>query len=140
MLAKFDIALIEHIPPWTIVGTRPLCDALRLDRCAFNMWTYRSRGPTPVPATWLKGRSSGFFGWSLRRWLGDHRPPEDMVREALSQEMGPSVYEESDSVIWIYAAVRARATHTATMGVELTAEGRKAYESLAGDRAVLNAA
>lgn len=114
---------------WTIIGTRPLANALGLDRCAFNMRVYRNKGPLAVPREWLKGPSVGYFGWAVRQWLGDPRPLLVMLRDDLVTHVGEGFRDDPDDHLWMHAVATAEWTKTATEGVELTRKGRAAYQS-----------
>lgn len=114
---------------WTIIGTRPLSEALGLDRCALNMRVYRGKGPPPVPTYWLKGHRAGYFCWNVLQWLGDTRTIHQMLRDDLITHIGESYREDPDDHLWMHAVAAASYTETATAGVELSRKGWAEYRS-----------
>lgn len=114
---------------WTIIGTRPLANALGLDRCAFNMRVYRNKGPLAVSREWLKGTSVGYFGWAVRQWLRDPRTLLEMLRDDLVAHVGEGYREDPEDHLWMHAVAAASCTETTTAGVKLSRKGWAAYRS-----------
>lgn len=132
-MSEFNPSMVDSIPPWSIAGTKVVSEALGLDRCAFLMWSYRGLGPKPVPASWLKGRTNGYFGASLRRWLGDLRSDVEMFRDALIPLLGDECLSYSEPMVRLYAA--ARVSMEGACGIELTAEGQRQHFAKVSERA-----
>lgn len=120
MISTFSLSMLDRWPPFVILSTKALAEALETDPIALAMRRYRNVGPKAAPADWIKGHVTGFLVADARIWLGDPRSETEQFRAALGDTA------DSDAVVRMLTRARAQ-TETSIVGVTLTTKGYTAY-------------
>jgi hypothetical protein len=134
---RLDVTGLAVYRPWTVLSTKALASALRIDPITLAMRVYRGVGPKPVPR-WLKGHVVGYMTSSALRWLGDPRSEVDIFREDLISngltDLTANDLPDDDAVrLYSHVAVVAN-PNVAIVGATFTPKGWKEYlRSIRGD-------